>query len=308
MRKILFCLFVFILFFENAYSKSYRIGDKIDGEIEFYKKYVFELPAGNWVIADKFSYSYYGVTTKGYRLLKIKDKKVIEIFSIAELDIGARFQATFNSILNEIVFKNKYDGCYDRPEYFVLEFFTKGTSHNCFWITHIDVFKELNDPDDPELRGSNSQFKAWLRDNSIILPEVGIGSMHSYFSRLTGGKWFVIENFIDPQMIGAPKSNFVNEDRSEYHKYNISNYPEHKNIMDKVVLVGAKRHKLFEKEVRAKDHHKLNLKSYISGHSVNDIRNEDQDILSQLNKLQDLLKSGVLTKDEFKRAKEKILN
>ena len=308
MKKILFCLFVFILFFENAYSKSYRIGDKIDGEIEFYKKYVFELPAGNWVIADKFSYSYYGVTTKGYRLLKIKDKKVIEIFSIAELDIGARFQATFNSILNEIVFKNKYHGCYDRPEYFILEFFTKGTSHNCFWIKHIDVFKELNDPDDPELRGSNSQYKAWLRNNGIELPKVAIGSSHSYFSRLTGGKWFVIENFIDPQMIGAPKSNFVNKDRSEYHKYNISNYPEHKNIMDKIILIGAKRHKLFEKEVRAKDHHKLNLRSYISDNSVNDIRNEDQDILSQLNKLQGLLKSGVLTEDEFKKAKEKILN
>ena len=38
------------------------------------------------------------------------------------------------------------------------------------------------------------------------------------------------------------------------------NYPEHKKIMDKVISLGAKRHKKFELEVRAKEHHKLNLR------------------------------------------------
>ena len=52
----------------------------------------------------------------------------------------------------------------------------------------------------------------------------------------------------------------------------------------------------------------LKLLNKYSISSVNDIKNEDKDILSQLNKLQDLLKSGVLTEDEFKKAKEKILN
>ncbi len=77
--------------------------------------------------------------------------------------------------------------------------------------------------------------------------------------------------------------------------------------MDKVVSLGAKRHKQFELEVRAKEHHKINLSSLISNSPENDIE-QNQDIVTQINKLTDLLKSGVLTEEEFKKAKEKILN
>ena len=153
----------------------------------------------------------------------------------------------------------------------------------------------------------NAQYKAWLRDNKIELPKIAIGSSHSYFSRLTGGKWFVMAHGFDPEVLGAPKSEFIDEDRSEYHKYNINNYPDHKKIMEKVVSLGAKRHKQFELEVRAKEHHKINLSSLISNSPENDIE-QNQDIVTQINKLRDLLKSGVLTEEEFKKAKEKILN
>ena len=90
-------------------------------------------------------------------------------------------------------------------------------------------------------------------------------------------------------------------------KYNINNYPDHKKVMDKVVSLGAKRHKQFELEVRAKEHHKINLSSLISNSPENNIE-QNQDIVTQINKLTDLLKSGVLTEEEFKKAKEKILN
>ena len=307
-KKIIAYLFLIFFIFENVNAKNYKIGDKISGEMKFYKKYKFELPSGTWIVADRFRYNYYGATAKGYHLLKIKGKKAIEGFSISELDIGTRFQSAFNDALHLIMFKNEYDGCYERPEYYILEYFAKGSSHNCFWIMHLDVFKELNDPDDPELRGVNAQYKAWLRDNKIVLPKIAIGSSHSYFSRLTGGKWFVIDHYFDPEILGAPKSDFINEDRSEYHKYNINNYPDHKKVMDKVVSLGAKRHKQFELEVRAKEHHKINLSSLISNSSRNGGMEQNQDIVRQINKLRDLLKSGVLTEEEFKKAKEKILN
>ena len=266
-KKVIAYLFLIFCIFEDVNAKSYKIGDKISDEIEFYRKYIFELPSGTWTIADRFRYSYYGATAKGYTLLKIKGNKAIEGFSIAELDIGARFQGAFNDAMHLIMFKNEYDGCYERPEYYILEYFAKGSSHNCFWIMHLDVFKELNDPDDPELRGVNAQYKAWLRDNKIVLPKIAIGSSHSYFSRLTGGKWFVIDHYFDPEILGAPKSKFVKEDRSEYHKHNISEYPEHKKVMDKVLSIGAERHKKFEIEVKAKEHHKLNLDNYIANSS-----------------------------------------
>ena len=168
--------------------------------------------------------------------------------------------------------------------------------------------ERTNDPDDPELRGTNAQYKAWIRDNKIELPKIAIGSSHSYFSRLTGGKWFVIDNYFDPQILGAPKSDFINEERSEYHKYNISNYPDHKKIMEKVVSIGAKRHKKFELEVRAKEHHKLDLSLLITKPTENNVMEKSKDIITQLNKLNNLFNSGALTEEEFKRAKEQILN
>ena len=47
------------------------LGLIITNNIEFSKKYIFELPSGSWTVADRYSYSYYGIITKGYRLLKI---------------------------------------------------------------------------------------------------------------------------------------------------------------------------------------------------------------------------------------------
>ena len=306
MRIIIVFISIFFFFNNFSFAKSYKVGDKISDRIELYKKYTFELPDGDWTIADKFSYSYYGIISKGYTLLRIKNNKAIESFEIAELKAPGRFQDIINIALVEIMFKNKYDGCYERPEYYKLEFFAKGSTHNCFWILHLDVYKELNDPDDPELRGANTQLKAWIRENNIKLPEVAVGSLHSYFSRLTGGKWFVIEHFIDPEILGAPKSKFVKEDRSEYHKHNISEHPEHKKVMDKVLSIGAERHKKFEIEVKAKEHHKLNLDNYIANSSNK--KDNDDDVISQIKKLDELFKSGVINEKEFKKAKEKVLN
>ena len=308
MRKKIFYFLIFFLFLNTAIAENYRIGSEISDRIKFSNKYSFELPKGKWIVADRFSYSYYGLIAKGYDLLKIKNKKATEGFSVAELKLPAKWQGYLNAALHEIVFKNKYDGCYDRPEYYIIEYYAKGSSHNCFWIMHLDVHKELHDPDDPELRGVQSQYKAWLRDNQIKLPKVAIGSSHSYFSRLTGGKWFVIDYYFDPEILGAPKSKFIKEDRSEYHKYNISNYPEHKKIMDQVVSIGAKRHKQFELEVRAKDHHKIDLTQYIKELSTNLEINQTNETLEQLIKLNELYKSGVLDEEEFKKAKGKLLN
>ena len=84
-RKIIL-FFVFFFISLNANSKSYRIGDKITGNLEFYKKYVFNLPDGEWVVADKYAYSYYGIVSKGYILLKIKKFSLETNDTISSLD------------------------------------------------------------------------------------------------------------------------------------------------------------------------------------------------------------------------------
>ena len=307
MKKILIIFALCFFIIEDIDAKSYRIGDKISGQIEFYRSYKFQLPPGDWVVADRYGYEYYGFKSKGYRLLKIRNKKAIEGISIGELIIPAKWVGYIDPAINDIVFKNKYDGCYERPEYFYLEYYRKGSSFNCFWILHSDVYKELFDPDDPELRGINSHYKAWLRDNKIELPKVAIGSSHSYFSRLSGGKWFSMSHGFDPEALGGPKSKFIKEERSEYHKYNISEFPEHKKTIEKVASIAAKRHMQFELEVKAKDHHKLDLSSYIN-FNLEEAQSElSENILDKIKKLKNLYDAGVLTEEEFKLAKKKML-
>ena len=85
----------------------------------------------------------------------------------------------------------------------------------------------------------------------------------------------------------------------------VSNFPKHKKIMEKVISIGAKRHKKFEIEVRAKKHHKLNLDNYIA--NLSDKKDNDDDVISQIKKLDELFKSGVINEKEFKKAREKVL-
>ncbi len=69
--------------------------------------------------------------------------------------------------------------------------------------------------------------------------------------------------------------------------------------------VGQQIHKDFELMLKAKKNHLLDIDKYISG---NKTINNDKEITKQLKQLGDLYKSGVLSKEEFEKAKKKILN
>ena len=64
--------------------------------------------------------------------------------------------------------------------------------------------------------------------------------------------------------------------------------------MEQWVSIASKRHKIFEKNQKIRKHHVLNLDKYIlDSQSENKL---NQEIIDNLNKLNDLYKSGVLTK------------
>jgi hypothetical protein len=77
--------------------------------------------------------------------------------------------------------------------------------------------------------------------------------------------------------------------------------------MEKWLSIASLRHQYLEKLFKAKDKHMLNLDKYIQNDNVS-IKLDDSDLVNQIKKLEELFKSGVLTEEEFKKAKEKILN
>ena len=309
MKKIFIIYFViFFCFFSQVNSKisSYSRGQEVSGFIKLNNKTKFNLPKGKWEVFDRYIDSGYGMQWNILSLGRVENNELIEIIDIGYSNLAGAFVKYIDHGLNEVMFKNKYDGCYERPEYYLLELYKKGVTHNCFRIRHIDVFKELNNPDDITAKGYLAPLKQYLRSNSdVTIPKVGLSSFHSYFSRTAGGNWFLIGYFVNPKYLNGPENNFFTEETSEYHKQNINRFSDHKKTMEKWISISAKRHKEIEIISNSKSHHKLQLDKYIFADSL---ELQSDELVDQIKKLNELYKSGVLSKEEFEKAKSKILN
>ena len=303
--SIIFVFLIIFLISTDVNARGYKVNDIVEKQFIMNKKFKLNLPEGEWIVADRDLDNYYNLASKVYSLVRLENNLAVEWIQIAEMKTIGVPEHLINRALLTVLFANKYDGCYERPEYFVVNVYKRGNTHNCLVIDHSDVFKDFYTPDDPD--NTNAQLKKWIRDNDVQLPSVGLSSFHSYFSRLAGGRWYLLQYGIDPNILNAPNNKFISEENSEYHKNNISNYPEHQKIMQKWVSISAKRHIEFEDIIKVKERHKLDLNSLLPSTSVSS-KNLSNDILDQLKKLNDLYKGGVLTKDEFEKAKKKILN
>jgi hypothetical protein len=251
--------------------------------------------------------TYYGLNGDFFLLARVENNEILEVTEIAKIDTAGVYESVVNEAIYEIFFKNKHDGCYERPEYYLLELFKKGNSVNCMKVRHLDVLKEFNNPDDPESRGDYGKIKKWIRDNNYKYPNIMLRSQHLYFSRLVRGELIEVTYTINPKILNAPESKYLTEESSEYHKYNIEEFPKHKKIMEQWVSIASKRHKIFEKNHKARKHHLLDLSKYISNTSGTENK-LNQETIDSLNELNDLYKAGVLTKEEFEKAKKKLLN
>ena len=307
MKKILGIVVLSLLLCGNIYAKTYQVDDVVEVEFIINKSFQIKLPSGKWIVAERSTEYYYGLTSKVYSLIRLENNKAIEAIEIAEMKTAGVYENAVNQAIYMALFKNKYDGCYARPEYTVVKFYAKGSSHNCFWLGHSDIYNDLFTPDDPDLMTANTQIKRWIKKNNVELPKVALFSNHTYFSRLKAGKWYALSYMIDPKVLGAPKNRYITEDTSEYHRNNIENYPEHKKIMKKWISTSAQRHIDFENSINALKRHRLDLNDLLP--VKNDQKNElSLNIAEQLKSLGDLFKSGVLTKKEFDNAKKKLLN
>ena len=249
--SILFSFFIF----EKTFSKAYFVGDIISNKIEVSKKLTVKLPEGEWEVVVKHTTSEYGLGLKALMLARVENNVPVEFFTIYEGLLAGIYQAALNEAVYEITFKDKYDGCYERPEYYKLALYKKGSAHNCLVIEHFEVKKDIYFPEDPE--ATFAQLKKWLRQTNYTIPPIMLGSFHSYFSRMTGGNWYTISYSIDPFLLGAPESEFKTEETSEYHKYNIEKHVEHKKIMDDFVKISFQRHQEFEKIIKARGFQRL---------------------------------------------------
>ena len=310
MQKILLIIFICLISlnnFSNISAKMYKTGETFEKEIKFTTKFVLPLSEGKWQVVDRYSYFYY-FPFKGNAIARLENNELMELIWVEKASLAGEAMGAIDQAVNEIIFKNKYDGCYERPEYYLVEVFSRGGTHNCMVINHLDTKKELFTPDDPET--TYGQLKKWLIEESIIIPPISFDSFHSYFSRLNRGDWYVVQYMANPKIFNSPKINYISEEGSEFNKANIDRFPEHKITMEKWISISAKRHQYLEKLFNSKEHHLLNLDKYILEIDIDKTKatGNNKTLIEDLKNLNELYRSGAITKEEFEKAKEKILN
>ena len=312
MKKAIAIIILGLLVSTNAYSAKTKFtkGQIYEGEINWNNKMKINLPPGKWEVIDKWAWGLNAFSARATSFVQMDGNRVIASFSLAEFLGGGKYIGQIALIVYEVLFKNKYDGCYERSEYTLVKVYQQGSSSNCFIVGHSDVNKELYHPDDPETKVDSAIVRKWIRENNIEVPKIMLGAGGAYFAPVVSDSLFTWGYSIDPEVFGASKNKFTTEDTSEYHPANINRYPDKKKFMENWIKIAAQRHKSFEMTVRAKEHHKLDLSKYGTAEVIEKTKTtiSSSGLTEELKELHDLYKEGVLTKEEFEKAKKKLLN
>ena len=307
----------------NAHSfnlTKYRVGEEIQNQVQLDKVLKIDLSSGLWTVIDRGQWTYNAFSGNFIFISKIEGSQISEYYWLSYLDTFGKRISDVNSWLYEEIYKNKYDGCYLRPEYYVLELFSKGSTTNCLIIRHIDPEKELYNPDDKQNAWVDAPLRAWIDDNSIKIPEIMLRSEHIIFARTSSPKLYSVAYGMNPKFFNGPKNNFTTEDTSEYHPINVEKYKKHKKFMNDFIKTVSLTHLELEKRVKLKNYQKLDLAKYspekkimnnpkksnkINKNNDNKLSNED---IKNLKDLKKLLDEGILSQEEFDTQKKKILN
>ena len=281
-------------------------GQTYEGEVSWGRGSVI-LPPGKFQLVNRFDWTSWGITQKGVWFVeKINGNTVHQEVSLYNVG-STKYMAYLRQWYYEYLFKNKYDGCYPRNEYTLVEVKQKGF-YNCWIVSHGDVQKEIYSPDDPQT--TTNYWKHGIKKYSLEYPRIMLCNEHIFFAPTVQELLTVFVHCINPDTHGASKSKFFTEESSEYHPSNIHQYPDKKKFMEEFIKTGAQQHKLFEKTMRAREKHKMDLSEYGVGEIIKETKttSSGSGITEELKELNKLYNEGVLTKEEFEKAKKKVLS
>ena len=311
MTRFIIALFLVLsLFLQSAQARQTKwiLNKTYENEVTWEKNIKIKLPPGEvFTLMYRDYWFSWGIDINSKWLISTKGNLYHQDLSLDRIG-STKYLAYLKIIYEEIFFKNKYDGCYPRSEYTVMKRRKKGGFFNCFIVRHIDVNKALYAPDDPETTTNHAKhvFKKYnLELPPILLCYESIFYAPSITEVVLSPQWC-----INPETNGASKTLYTSEETSEYHPQNIRNYPDKKKFMDNFIKLAAQRHKHFEKELKAKEKHKIDLTEFGVGETIEESKtmSSSGDITVEIKELYELYKEGVLTKEEFEKGKKKLLN
>ena len=310
--KTLKFLLAFSLIFNfqslSATNTFFSKNKTYSGQIKF-KGISYKLPEGDWEVANKYDWHIMGIAGDGVTLVLIENNTIKSLMEFGSVTTSGKRQSLVSQILDRAYFNGPTDGCYEKSEYYLVKIWREGMAANCLRIRHIDLKKEMNNPDYKVDADGYSEpyyyagFKNFIKKRKLTIPKILISSQHGYMSPSHGGRTQVVYLDRNPEFLNVGETLIGDENNSEYHKANLTKYPKKKKLIDEIIQQSFVYHRNFEEKLKVKDHQRLDL-------GINENKqkeNQNKSIVSELQKLNDLFKSGVITKQEFEAAKKKLL-
>ena len=302
---LLFFITFFVLTNKSEATFKYKLDQKISGEFKINSRTSIPLPEGEWKVIYRYGeHLFRGVYAYQITLAQVSNKSVVKLFEIEKIEGLSVILGYIAPIINDAVFKPKRHGCVERNYYTLLKFYkSSGVSHNCVSIKHIDTNYELFENSDPNI--NLGYLINWGKKNNFNYSDVYLAYDVSIYIPRISDRYLSFSYYESPQNFADFNPKFSTEQQSEFHPQNINQNNEAKIVMNKWINYVTQYHGIVEKSLKIKGKYKINFDRQVINKSSSKKNNE---LVEMLEKLNDLYRSNVLTKDEFTKAKEKLLN
>lgn len=289
MKKLYFFLFFFFsltpVLLANQYQ-PFKEGQIFSKNLNYGFNVNIPLPSGDWIVKVVDDYrTTAGTTVYNVGLFQVgKDKKLNQYLQVTFSTASPNYWTTPKDCLREDIY------AYEKS--------LGNEMFNCWMVNHHRwSFSHT-------LTDYEKKLKNILISENIKISDIMIYSQHLFASKRSGNVYHLIKHYINPESQGIEPPVQLDWNTSEYQKIKISSYPKKKAFLDKFVLTSANFHKKIEDGIGVNKIDKIVLDKYINSN----ISNLNTNTTNELERLERLFKSGTITKEEFEKAKNKILN
>ena len=282
------------MFQTNAHTKwNYQSGEIVQGEVVFSKKDKFKLPPGEFIVALNS---------------REKEFKHLLVYQLDKKSGYVRWVINFYATGHtQWQWWNPGKFCDRTNVYFIKK--SKGNKKFACWM----VNHSRSDI------SANEGFWAKVRDyeiaNGIKGPDIYVYSLYEYAK---GPKLWGAAYYYNPELDGVPKPKNLEWETNEFHKQRVMDYPKHEEFLKKYISVSAEFVDAFNTTHKIKNSSALSLNAsdYISNASINTggtasskkDKTSTSSLTEELKDLKELLDTGAITKEEFNKAKDQLLN
>ena len=202
MKKLLAMIVLGLLWSVNVYTNDWytQIDEKIYDEFKVNKKMKLPLDSGEWILIDKDGEVItHGIAVATLTFVQLENNIPIKIFEISRATGLSKWQAYLTSIIEGVVFHAKEGGCMKRQHYNYLNFYKRGSAHNCMTVEMLDVQRVLNPSDYDADRVFSLGIRQWVKKNDIEMPKLFLMYNGTFFSTVVRDEWYTVMYAVTPE-------------------------------------------------------------------------------------------------------------